>query len=262
MNLRASYGKTLARPNFREMAPFRSFEFLGDFQFVGVPDLKRTLIDNFDLRWEWFERPGELYAVSAFYKNFQNPIERTLDPTTEVINYQNVERGSIYGAEFEIRKRLDVLHNSLSNFMLNINFSLIRSKVDIPKDEYEVNIFPQDSSASKTRPLFGQSPYLVNLELSYFNTETGTTVGLFYNIFGSRLSEVTLGATPDVYEQPRGIFDLTFSQKMWFGFNFKFSAKNLLNSPVKKTIEFKGNNFIYHQYNTGRSFSVGVSYSI
>jgi len=146
--------------------------------------------------------------------------------------------------------------------MFNINFSLIRSKVDIPKDEYEVNIFPQDSSASKTRPLFGQSPYLVNLELSYFNTETGTTVGLFYNIFGSRLSEVTLGATPDVYEQPRGIFDLTFSQKMWFGFNFKFSAKNLLNSPVKKTIEFKGNNFIYHQYNTGRSFSVGVSYSI
>ncbi len=262
MNLRASYGKTLARPNFREMAPFRSFEFLGDFQFVGVPDLKRTLIDNFDLRWEWFERPGELYAVSAFYKNFQNPIERTLDPTTEVISYQNVERGSIYGAEFEIRKRLDVLHNSLSDFIFNVNFSLIRSKVDIPKDEYEVNIFPQDSSASKTRPLFGQSPYLVNLELSYFNTETGTTVGFFYNIFGSRLSEITLGATPDVYEQPRGIFDLTFSQKMWYGFNLKFSAKNLLNSPVKKTIEFKGNDFIYHQYNNGRSFSVGVSYSI
>jgi len=262
MNVRFSYGKTLARPNFRELAPFRSFEFLGDFLFSGNANLKRSLIDNLDLRWEWFSRPGEIYAVSLFYKKFQDPIERAYNPTTELVSYQNVSSGITYGAEFEIRKRLDVIDDMLSNFMVNVNLSLIHSEVDIPTEEYETLIKPFDENADKTRPLFGQSPYIVNVELSYVNLESGTSAALLYNIFGKRLSEVTLGVTPDVYEQPRGMLDFTFSQKLLWGLGLKFSAKNILDAKIEKTIEFNGKDYIYHSYGNGRNFSVGLSYSI
>lgn len=262
MNLRASYGRTIARPSFRELAPFRSFEFLGDFIFSGNADLERTLVDNFDLRWEWFTRPGELYAVSFFYKDFKNPIERAFNPTTELVSFQNVESGYTYGAEFEIRKRLDIIDDMFSNFFVSINLSLIESQVDIPDEEYEVLIKPNDPDAEQNRPLFGQSPYIVNVELAYVDYESGTSAALLYNIFGERLSEVTLGVTPDVYEQPRGMLDFTFSQKIGYGFGVKLSAKNILNSNIEQTIDFKDTEYVFHSYTPGRSFTLGVSYSL
>ena len=78
MNLRGAFGMTLARPTLREMAPFGSWEFLNDYIFVGNPNLHRTLIYNYDLRWEWFTKPGEVLAVSAFYKKFIDPVEKIL----------------------------------------------------------------------------------------------------------------------------------------------------------------------------------------
>ena len=78
MNLRLVYGKTLARPTFRELAPFPSWDFANGFFFIGNPELNRTLIDNYDVRWEWFVRPCEIIALSTFYKKFHNPIERTI----------------------------------------------------------------------------------------------------------------------------------------------------------------------------------------
>ncbi|OGG00351.1 MAG: hypothetical protein A3F83_08360, partial [Candidatus Glassbacteria bacterium RIFCSPLOWO2_12_FULL_58_11] len=63
-NLRLAYGRSLARPTFREMAPYSSFDFVNDLIFTGNQDLKRTLIDNYDLRWESFVRNGEVLSAS------------------------------------------------------------------------------------------------------------------------------------------------------------------------------------------------------
>ncbi len=261
VNVRLAYGRTLARPTFREMAPYRTFEFIGDYLFAGNADLKRTLIDNFDLRWEWFVRPGEIYAVSGFYKRFQNPIERTIDIETNQITYQNVNEGEVVGAEFEVRKQLDVVHPTFKNFQLSSNFSIVRSQVNIAAAELEL-IHRFDPSATGTRPLYGQSPYILNLELSYQNSKSGTTASLYTNILGKRLSEVTLGATPDVYERPQSLLDLTLTQKIWRGVEMKVAAKNLLDSSVRETLEFKGKEYVYHEYKLGRVFSAGLSYGL
>lgn len=57
-NFRASYYRTLARPEFRELAPFDyyDYELLGNV--AGNPSLKRTLIDNADLRYEIYPSAG------------------------------------------------------------------------------------------------------------------------------------------------------------------------------------------------------------
>jgi TonB-dependent receptor len=260
-NLRTAYGRTLARPTFRELAPFPSWDFANGYFFIGNPDLKRTLIDNIDLRLEWFSSPGEILAASIFAKRFRNPIERAIKNDNGEIQYQNVNESYVYGLELEFRQKLDMLHGYLADFLLGGNFSLIKSRVDIPESELTV-IRTYDPSADGTRPLQGQSPYLLNLDLTYDNVNSNTMVSLSFNVFGERLSEVSLGGTPDVYELPRPDLDLVLGQKVLGGLEFKFSAKNILDSSVKKVHHFKNRDYIYQAYNQGRTFLVGLSYNI
>ncbi len=261
MNLRLSYGRTLARPNFREMAPFRSFEFIGDYIFEGNPHLKRTLIDNYDFRWEWFINPGEILAVSTFYKQFRNPIERTIEIETNQITYQNVPEGRVWGAEFEARRQLGSLWSALNYFAVSSNLSLIHSQINIPADEYQL-ILKSDVHAKDTRPLFGQSPYLFNIELAYDNPNLDLVANLYLNLFGSRLSEVTMGATPDVFEQPQGKLDFSISKTLLNNIQFRFGANNILDAKSEKTIKYKGKSYLFEQYARGRSFSFGISYAL
>ena len=74
-NLRATFSRTLARPTFREIAPFATYDFSTNWIIVGNPDLERTLVNNFDLRYEVFPNFGEIISVGGFYKAFSNPIE-------------------------------------------------------------------------------------------------------------------------------------------------------------------------------------------
>lgn len=261
MNLRGAFSRTLARPTFRELAPFASFLFVGDFIFVGNSELKRTLIENYDLRWEWFTRPGEIYAVSFFYKDFENPIERVIVTTNGEIQFQNVDRAMVSGIELEYRKKLDQLHPALSDFQLGGNLSLVRSQVDVAPSELAVTR-ALDPQAADTRKLQGQSPYVVNIDAMYDNPDTGTLLSLHYNIFGERLSEVSTGGTPNAFEQPAGVLDITGSQRLWNRVTLKFSLKNLLNPDIKKVHPFNGQEFVRTLYKRGRSFSFGFSYGI
>lgn len=262
MNVRVSYGRTLARPTFRELAPYATFEYIGDFVYVGNPNLKRTLIDNYDLRWEYFIRPGELGAVSVFYKYLRNPIERTFNLGNEQYSVQNVKQGYVLGAEFEYRQRLDRVGESLKDFQIGFNLSVVQSEVAIPDSEYVNSIKPFNPSASSTRPLFGQSPYIVNVDLGYENSRTHTSANVQYSVFGRRLSDVTVGATPDIFEQPRHDITLTASQRLWRNVDAKLTIRNILGSEVRKSAEFKGREYTYQRYGTGRTFGVAISYTL
>jgi TonB-dependent receptor len=265
MNVRAAYTKTLARPTFREISTFESYDFNGGNKFVGNPDLKRTLIDNVDLRWEWFSRPGEIYALSAFYKEFQNPIELTIkgdessDATNIAFTWKNVTAAKVTGVEFELRKSLDIITPVLKDFKFGSNISIIHSTVDIDTSEFD-DIQDKRLDASSTRPFQGQSPYLINLSLNYDNIQSGISASLYYNIFGERLSIVSLSGTPDVYEQPYGLLNASFSMPVWNQFSLRIRANNILDSEEKKSQEFRGKEYIYRLFKRGRSFSFGISY--
>jgi TonB-dependent receptor len=261
MNLRTAFGRTLARPTFRELAPFPSYDIANGFFFIGNPLLKRTLIDNLDLRWEWFTRPGEIIAVSTFYKWLTNPIERVIKNDNGEIQPQNVDHAAVYGAEFEFRRRLDFLSRSLSKMQVGLNFSIIKSKVDISPDE-QVYIDIYDPNNDGTRPLQGQSSYLLNLDLTYDRPESRTMANLSFNVFGERLSEVGAQGTPDIYEQPLPMLNLILSQGLIRGVAMKMAVKNLFNGSVEKVHHFKDSDYIYQKYDKGRTISVGLSYNI
>jgi hypothetical protein len=132
-NLRSSFTQTLARPNMRELAPFSAFDFIGGFIYTGNPELDRTLVQNYDLRWEFYPNTGEIIAVSTYLKNFQNPIIQAFiqDSQNPEIKFQNVDEAMVYGVEFEFRKKLSFIHPSMKNWKFSTNFSYIFSEVDL-----------------------------------------------------------------------------------------------------------------------------------
>ena len=262
MNFRFSYGKTLARPNFREIAPFKNYDFNGGDSYVGNPSLERTLIDNFDLRWEWFSRPGEIYSISLFYKKFYNPIEaKILDGVNKVNSWANVPHADVRGIELEARKNLSVISSSLSGFVFGGNFSYIWSEVDIDSKELE-SIRAYEPYASSTRPFQGQSPYLVNLYLNYDDENAGWSASIFYNVFGKRLATVGSVGAPDVYEKPFNMLNASVTKKLFQNLSLKISAKNILDSKVEKFQEFKGKEFIYNSYRIGSGISLELKYNL
>ena len=266
MNLRGSYGRTLARPTFREKAPYASYDFIADGIYVGNPDLERTLIDNFDLRWEMYPGAGQLIAASVFYKKMENPIERAYNirfaSEFGEKTYLNVDEADIEGVELEFRKRFDgavMAGNSSSVFSFSANVAFMDSSVDIPPEELAF-LLARDPEAGSTRPLQGETDYIVNLGLYYDHVDHGTALSLMYNASGERLYEVGIGGAPDSLEQPRDALDLTFSQPIKRRFTLKFTARNLLDDDYLIQQNFKGVDYIRSRYRSGRVYSLSLTY--
>lgn len=264
MKIRTSYGRTVARPIFRELAPFNSFDFVGDFVLIGNENLDRTNIDNFDLRWEWYPTPSEIISVSSFYKKFTNPIERVINtqaPGGVEQTFRNVEGANVLGMEFEVKKRLNFLPGKLEHLRVGTNVSLIKSVLTVDAQELAFNQ-ALNPDAPSTRPMFGQSPYSVNGELAYSNDTTGWVAALNFNVFGPRIASVIVGGGPNVIEKPRPSLDFSLSKVFFERLTIRMRARNLLNPEYKLVQQFNDHENVFQSYTVGRRFSIGLSYAI
>ncbi|PTM11478.1 MAG: hypothetical protein DA443_06915 [Bacteroidetes bacterium] len=261
--VRAAATQTLARPTFRELSPYVSFDFLGDNLFRGSSQLERTLINNYDLRWEWYPSSGEILAVSGFYKYLKKPIERVLrfDISQSAESVQNVDAATVYGIEFELRKRLGFMGDLFRNFQLTTNLSLVQSEVTIPEAERIIMEQTRENPPTK-RELAGQSPYIINADLYYSHPDLGFQANLSFNKFGDRLSRVSVGSAPDVYERSFSTLNLNAEKSLGRHFTVQLSVKNLLNPNRTFSQIFKDETFLYQQYRRGVSFDVGVKYNL
>jgi TonB-dependent receptor len=232
MNVRLAWSQTIARPQVRELSPAATEEFLAGDEFVGNPALEQSDITNWDARWEWFRRPGEVLAGSLFYKEIDRPIELISFSVggEDFIQPVNYETGTVRGAEFEARADLGEWMDWARGLQAGINATWIDSEVDVPQEE-------QDSLAGPdldepTRQLQGQPAYLLNVFFTYDSERTGTSAGLFYNHTGETLvSGAATGSensTPNVFERDYGILDLTASQKIKQNLIVSLRVRNLL----------------------------------
>ena len=256
MNLRAAFSQTVARPEFREQAPFDFVEFAGGFLQVGNPSLSRTLIRNYDVRWEWFPGLGRLLAVSGFYKSFQDPIEAVVFPSSELVaTWDNQESADVVGAEFEARTSLDVISQALGDFTVGANLTLVKSSVETG-DSLRLPGGNTVAVEPRERALQGQSPYMVNASLTYQRPSWGTSLTVLYNRFGRRIDRVGSQVLPDIFEQPRDQLDLVIEQQLSRALGLKLTATNLLDEAS----EFRQADQIVRFAEQGRTFSIGVSF--
>jgi TonB-dependent receptor len=262
-NLRFGLSRTLARPTFRELAPYATFDLTTRYVKVGNPELERTLIDNLDLRYEMFPNLGEIFAISLFYKRFDKPIETVINPfaaNTE-ITWQNQDFANVYGIEIEGRKSLKKLGSKLKNFSMGANFTYIYSETQINKGELS-QIRATDPTAEETRQMFGQSPYIINSYLSYGNDSLGLEANLAFNVTGSKLVLVVGGGTPDVYEQPKPSLNFNIAKAVAKHWKLKFAVNNILNAPTIRSYQLDNEDYNFQRYTDGTNFSIGLSYSL
>jgi outer membrane cobalamin receptor len=269
--LRIAYGKSLNRPEFREIAPFPFYDFENNAVYSGNPILKNASITNGEIRFEHYPSKNELLSIGIFYKKFQNPIEVKYLQTGSGLEftYQNADQAVNYGIEAEIRKSLGST-GILEKLSVVLNGALIKSEISF-----------RNKVTEKTRPMAGQSPYILNAGIFYSDEEKSRLmINLLYNVIGKRIQIVgtpqqnSWEDIPDVYEMPRHLVDFVISKKIGKYAEVKLSIKDLLNQNViyKQNI----NATVDMNYYTGsassiknfkrdqvlRSFKPGSSYSI
>jgi TonB-dependent receptor len=224
-NFRLSYAQTLSRPEFRELAPFGFFDFTSFFTVRGNPQLARALVHNYDFRYEWFPEGGQMFSVSVFYKRFINAIEQVnRAEVSRELYYKNVPLVNNYGAEFEFRLNLNSLIKESSSNLVN-NLSVF-SNVAIIKSVVDVSQIP--GAIASTRPLQGQSPYVLNGGLLYNDIDKKFSVNLAVNKVGRRIFIVGNTQEPDIYENPVTNLDFQVSKTVFENLNMKLNISNLL----------------------------------
>ena len=249
-NLRLAYGQTVARPQLRELAPFRYQDYVRRRSAQGNPGLERTLVHNLDLRWELFPSRTEVVALSLFGKFFEQPIEQVILDRNGNISYDNIDNATNVGGEAEVRVSGATLHEGLRAFSLGANLTLVYSRVQLSAEQ-------QRNSTSAERPLAGQSPWVANANLEFAPPGTGLSVGLFYNVFGRRIEEVGRLGLPDVYLQPMHLVDLSAIWAMSDTWRWKFTVRNVL---AQARVERQGPLDTYTQ-REGVSFSLSLRYA-
>jgi TonB-dependent receptor len=253
MNIRASFSKTIAKPNLREIAPFIAFDPLINEFYFGNTQLKKTDIDNYDLRWEWFMNPGEVIAISGYYKEFTNPISLLYRKSSNPeIQFTNVEGGHLFGAEFELRKSLAPFGGVFNNFRFGTNVSVISSSLDVID---LTGLEPTD------RPFEGQSPLIVNAILNYNHPEKDIDATLAFNYLGDRLHIIGREGTPDIYDREHSDLNFTFIKR--FGdLQVKVNVDNILNSPYTLSSDYLGEEYVYSKFKTGLTYGMSLNYTI
>jgi outer membrane receptor protein involved in Fe transport len=267
MLVRAAYGRTINRPEFRELAPFSFYDFDFNVVYEGYTGLKISTVDNFDARWEFYPTPSEVISLAAFYKKFKNPIEIEVEPGSGSLGaktfiYQNADNAQSAGLELEVKKGLASISASpfLEKISVLFNAAWIYSRVKLREGS---------EGQSDNRPLQGQSPYIVNTGINYNNPKTNFQVNLLYNVIGKRIFAVGFQGYPDLYEMPRNVMDLTFSKGIGERILVKGGIQDIFNQAVlilqdgNQDGKFDRNkDEVMQSYKPGRLVSIGLSYQI
>jgi outer membrane receptor protein involved in Fe transport len=192
---RFSLSKTLARPEFREVANFAYYDFVRNAQILGNSKLEKSDIYNVDLKYEWYPKAGENISLSLFSKNFIKPIEQIVAdgsvPSNLLLTYTNPNSAILYGVELEVRKKI----NDWFDFYTNAS---------VMNSEVEVN--------GVKRQLQGQSNYVLNSGVNIHKKKN--TINITYNRVGDRISAVGFQGYPNIFENSRDVLDITLLHKL------------------------------------------------
>lgn len=243
--LRMSYGKTLNRPELRELSPYATYKPADGFTYIGRPTLHDARIDNYDLRVEWYPSPGETVSAGVYYKYIKEPIEETMASTNTGIpgfTHSNLPYARIYGAEIEVRKQLGFLGNNFFRHMGLIinacyNYTEASNSAVLP-DLAADNNYP----GGATRPFMGAAPWIVNAGLFYDHKASGSRISLQYNVMADRVIANTSGSTvvdlePWMFERSRHLLDLSILQKINKWISVRVAAQNLLNASIRHYVD-------------------------
>ena len=184
-----------------------------------------------------------MLAASFFYKQFDDPIERIVEPTAQLrTSFANADTAKNRGLELEARSNIG------PHVLVGANYTYVNSEVSLTAAARQVQ-------TSLTRPLAGTSPNLFN---ALFEVRgLGYSGRLLFNYFDDRISDVGSLGLPDIIEKARHSLDFVFS-KRFARASLRVAFTNLTDQAYEFTQGGAGPT--QRIFNLGRSMSFGVTY--
>lgn len=231
-NLRLSYYKAINRPSFFEIVPYRIIN--EEFTEAGNPDLKHTVADNIDFRYEFFPKAAEQLMAGLFYKNIKDPIEYGLVVQGQGTFYMPVNFGTAvnYGAEIDFTKYL-------YSFGVKANYTYTHSNITTTKLFFYNNPNPESTekvlaaNVDQRRRLAGQAAHVANLTLLYKSVRKGIDGQISLTYTGNRLYAVSRYLDNDLWQDGFVQMDISAEKRFAKQFVLFFKAINVLDTPVK-----------------------------
>lgn len=245
-NLRLSYYKAISRPALYDIT-FFNMDY-DDYNIAGNPFLKRSTVDNFDLRYELYApKIVDELQVTAFYKQIKNPYEKTLLNANDTL-YPVPGGGLSYTPVTKITEQLrnfGTAHNygldlslvkNFGDVTVTGNYTFTSSRITQSK-KYKQRENPQDASSDietvtrlQQRPLQGQSQNVANLNLSYRIPRFGWTAQLTGIYTGKRIEDVSGWYNLDDWQKGYAVLNFSMEKTLHRHWRIFASVRNLLNA--------------------------------
>jgi TonB-dependent receptor len=229
--LRASYFQSILRPAFADLIPYANPTADDPYPPLGSPFLQHTVIDNYDLRYEFFPGVFDEFMAGGFYKYLINPIERVLQPgVTGAGLYnepENLGNAQNYGAEFVAKK-------FFGDIGVSFNYTYTQSQITTPKS---IDVNGSVTNRLQTRPLQGQAANIGNLALLYKDQKLGLDAQLALSYTGERIALVSRYYDLDTWEKASTFLDFSAQKELGKHFVLFVKANNILNTPYELFIK-------------------------
>ncbi|MDQ8164356.1 MAG: TonB-dependent receptor [Gemmatimonadota bacterium] len=250
-NLRFAATQTVSRPEYRELAPVTFRDVLGGVSVTGNDKLRRTLIANFDARWELYPTAAEIVSIGAFAKVFDSPIERVEQATSGAYQatFQNAKSGTSFGVELEVRKDLDMLGRLFYGLTGFANVTVMQSRINL-------NPVQAQTVTDTERQMVGQAPYVLNTGVTWTNRSGATSATLLYNVVGERITAAGVKPLPNIVERPRHVVDAALRFPLFGNVTGRLDGKNLLDARY----QFMQGGLEREGYSAGRGLSLGLNW--
>ena len=275
MQLRFGASKTIARPQFRELAPQTYLDPDSDKVYIGNPYLVDSELLNLDARYEWYFDKGQSFTFGVFYKGIDKPVETIVNEAgglTPQTTFLNAPKAILYGAEIDGKLYFDIPLEAQwftdKRWLLSANYTWTKSEVQVGTGD---EVFPL-SGGGAPRPaidyvqdgdqLQGQSEHLFNVQFGWEDDNAKSQATLLLGYVSERISARGRTGFPDLVQEPGVILDFTYRkgvEVMGKELEFGFEARNLLGEDFEEYQELGSTRIDNNTYDLGRGVSFSVS---
>ncbi|MGA9658580.1 MAG: TonB-dependent receptor [Asticcacaulis sp.] len=245
---------SIGRPNYVDLAPTVNLSRDDDELEAGNPDLNPLKSVNLDAGFERYFGRGGMVAVSAFYKDIQDPIfqtQFTADNTTingtvyngtMITQPKNLKSAKVSGVEFNFVMQYDMLPAPFDGLGTSFNLTLQDSSTDGAQGRGDVPLIYTSKTTGTAQITYEKYNWTARIAYSYRSK--------FLDTLGSDASE-------DIYTAGRGKVDLKIGYAVNKNWQVFVEGKNL-NEAVWRRYIGNEHQLVENEF-YGRTWRAGVS---
>lgn len=260
---RAAFSRTLARPNYSDLAGRRTIAINSGTNFVtitsGNAQLQPRRSDNYDVSLEYYANRDVLFSVAGFIKNVRNEIltvsNTALQPyngvmtqvtTTQPINASDTE---IRGVELNaVVTRFSFLPRSLDGLGIAANVTLLNPTTP--------SVMMTNGTRRQLSSLVESANVVGNVR-AFYTIGPVTVLGAWNHLAPLLLTVSTTDPTQDVRYKASDVFDAQVRVRLSRAITVVAQGKNLSdNRPMRVT--GPGFGLLSEELENGRAYYIGA----